>query len=98
MEVSLVTVIGLYFLADGFAELIRFAFLGVVIHGLDGSVTLKSVWTNLSRFEIVRVIQSMVKLTIGTALVLGRGASVARFAKLVTGRRSGVHGRMSRNK
>src|SRR2546421_6988328 len=39
MEVSLVTVIGLYFLADGFAELFRFAFSQVVIHGLDGSVT-----------------------------------------------------------
>ncbi|GLH80784.1 hypothetical protein SSBR45G_56930 [Bradyrhizobium sp. SSBR45G] len=77
MEVSLVTVIGLYFLADGFAELFRFAFLGVIIHGHDGTVTLKSVWTNLSRFEIVTIVQSMVKLTIGAGLVLGRGATAA---------------------
>jgi hypothetical protein len=77
MQISLTTVIGLYFLADGFAELFRFAFSEVAIHGLDGSVTLKSVWTNMSRFEIVTIIQSTVKLTIGAALVLGRGATVA---------------------
>lgn len=77
MEVSLVTVIGLYFLVDGFAELLRLAFSLATFHGLDGSVTLKSVWTTMSGFEVLKIIQSTVKLTIGAALVLGRGATVA---------------------
>jgi hypothetical protein len=80
MEVSLVSVIGLYFLANGFAELFRLAFSEVAINSLNGSVTsvtLKSVWANMSRFDIVTIIQSMVKLTIGARLVLGRSATVA---------------------
>ncbi|MGJ4927466.1 hypothetical protein ACQR1I_19635 [Bradyrhizobium sp. HKCCYLS2038] len=77
METSLVTVIGLYFLVDGFSELLQFAFLGVTIHELNGSVSFKSVWTNLNRFEVVKILQFMAKLTIGAALVLGRGATVA---------------------
>jgi hypothetical protein len=77
IEVSLVTVIGLYFLADGFAELCRFTFRQGLIYGLDLSVTLKSIWTGITRFEVVSLLQIMVELTIGAALVLGRGATVA---------------------
>jgi hypothetical protein len=77
IEVSLVTVIGLYFLADGFAELCRVAFRQGFIDSLDGSARLKSIWTGMSRFEVSALLQIMVKLTIGAALVLGRGATVA---------------------
>jgi hypothetical protein len=77
IEVSLVTVIGLYFLADGFAELCRFTFSQGFNYALDGSATLKSIWTGMTRFEVSALLQIMVKLTIGAALVLGRGATVA---------------------
>jgi hypothetical protein len=76
IEVSLVTVIGLYFLADGFAELCRFTFSQGIIFGRDGSATLKSIWTGMTGFQ-VDLLQIMVKLTIGAVLVLGRGATVA---------------------
>jgi hypothetical protein len=77
IEVSLVTVIGLYFLVDGFAELCRFTFRQGFIDSLDGSATLRSIWTGMTRFEVSALLQIMVKLTIGPALVLGRGATVA---------------------
>jgi len=77
IEVSLVAVIGLYFLADGFAELCRFTFSQGFIYGLDGSATLKSIWTGMTGFQVSALLQIMVKLTIGAALVLGRGATVA---------------------
>ena len=77
IEVSLVTVIGLYFLADGFAELCRFTFSQGFNYALDGSATLKSIWTGMTWFQVSALLQIMVKLTIGAALVLGRGATVA---------------------
>lgn len=77
IEVSLVTVIGLYFLADGFAELCRFAFSQGFIYSLNGSAKLKSIWTGMTRFEVMNLLQIAMKLTIGAALVLGRGATVA---------------------
>ena len=77
IEVSLVTVIGLYFLADGFAEFCRFTFSQGFNHALDGSVTLKSIWTGITGFQVSALLQIMVKLMIGAALVLGRGATVA---------------------
>ncbi len=77
IEVSLVTVIGLYFLADGFAELCRFTFSQSFIYGPDGSATLRSIWKGMTGFEVFVLLQIMVKLTIGAALVLGRGATVA---------------------
>lgn len=77
IEVSLVTVIGLYFLADGFAEFCRFAFSQGFHYALGGSAMLKSVWTGMTGFEVSTLLQIMVKLTIGAALVLGRGATVA---------------------
>jgi hypothetical protein len=77
IEVSLVAVIGLYFLADGFAELCRFAFSQGFIYSLDGSAALKSVWTAMTGFQVSTLLQILVKLTIGAALVLGRGATIA---------------------
>jgi hypothetical protein len=70
-------VIGLYFLADGFAELCRFTFSQGFSYALDGSATLKSIWTDMTRFPVSAFLQIMVKLTIGAALVLGRGATIA---------------------
>ena len=69
--------IGLYFLADGFAELCRFTFSQGFSYALDGSATLKSIWTGMTGFQVSALLQIMVKLTIGAALVLGRGATVA---------------------
>lgn len=77
IEVSLVTVIGLYFLADGFAELCRFTFSQGFSYAADRSATLKSIWTGMTGFQVSALLQIMVKLTIGAALVLGRGATVA---------------------
>ena len=77
IEVSLVTVIGLYFLVDGFAEFCRFAFSQGFYYALDGSATLRSIWTGMTGSVISALLQIMVKLTIGAALVLGRGATVA---------------------
>ena len=68
--------IGLYFLADGFAELCRFTFSQGFSYALDGA-TLKSIWTGMTRFQVSAFLQIMVKLTIGAALVLGRGATIA---------------------
>jgi len=77
IEVSLVTVMGLYFLADGFAEFFRFTFSQGLNYALDGSATLKSIWTGMTRFQVVALLQIAMKLTIAAALVLGRGATVA---------------------
>lgn len=77
IEVSLVTVIGLYFLADGFTELCRFTFSQNLIYSLDRSATLKSIWTGMTRFQVVELLQIAMKLTIAAALVLGRGTTVA---------------------
>lgn len=77
IEISLVSVIGLYFLADGFAELCRFAFTQSLIYGLDRSATLKSIWTGMTGFQFAALMQIVIKLTIGAGLVLGRGATVA---------------------
>jgi hypothetical protein len=76
IEVSLVTVIGLYFLADGFAELCRITFSPGFYYALNGSLTPKSIWTDLIVLG-PELLQIMVTLTIGAALVLGRGATVA---------------------
>lgn len=77
IEVSLVTVIGLYFLVDGFAELCRFTFSQGFIYGLDRSATLKSIWTGMTRFQFVELLQIAIKLTIAAGLILGRGTTVA---------------------
>ena len=69
--------IGLYFLADGFTELCRLTFSQGFSYALDGSATLKSIWTGMTGFQVSVLLQIMVKLTIGAALVLGRGTTVA---------------------
>ena len=77
IELSLVAMIGLYFLAGGFAELCRWIFGQGVHYGLDGSATPVSSWTRVSLLEIPLIVQALMKLTIGALLVLGRGATVA---------------------
>ncbi len=77
IEVSLVTVIGFYFLADGFAEFCRFSFGQGLVYSLDGSATLVSSWTGVTGFQVSLLLQVLAKLTIGAAIVLGRGATVA---------------------
>ena len=81
IEVSLVTVIGLYFVADGFAELCRWIFSQGLNYGLGGPPTLEPLWTRMVRWGIWRelpwIMQALVKLTIGVLLVLGRGWTVA---------------------
>lgn len=77
IEVSLVTVIGLYFLAGGLAELCRWIFSQGLNYGLGGSPTPLPFWTRVSWLEIPWIVQALVKLTIGVLLVLGRGATVA---------------------
>jgi hypothetical protein len=76
IEIGLVTVIGLYFLADGFAELCRLILNQGIRYGLDGSAT-QSLLLRFPSFEIPWIVQALVKLAIGALLVLGRGATVA---------------------
>jgi hypothetical protein len=81
IELSLVTVIGLYFLADGFAELCRWIFSQGLNYRLAGVPTPAPLWTRLMLWadwrEIPWILQALVKLTIGFLLVLGRGGTVA---------------------
>jgi hypothetical protein len=81
IELSLVTVIGLYFLADGFAELCRLSFSQSLYSGLTGPPTPESLWTRMARWgvwlDMPWIVQALVKLTIGALLVLGRGTMVA---------------------
>ena len=81
VEVSLVTVIGLYFLVDGIAELCRWIFSQGLNYGLDRVPTPVPFWTRLNqwevRWEIPWIGQALVKLLIGLWLVLGRGSAVA---------------------
>jgi hypothetical protein len=77
IELSLVTVIGLYFIADGFAELCRLIFSQGVYYGVGGSPTTAPFWSRISWFDVPWIAQALVKLTMGVLLVLGRGATVA---------------------
>ena len=81
VEVSLLAVIGLYFLADGVAELCRWIFSQGLNYGLGGSPTPVPLWTSLTLWGSVReipwIMQALVKLTIGVSLVLGRGGAAA---------------------
>jgi hypothetical protein len=76
-ELSLVTMIGLYFVASGLAELCRLIFSQGIQYGLSGPPTPMPFWTRVSWFEIPWIMQALMKLTIGALLVLGRGAAVA---------------------
>jgi hypothetical protein len=81
IEISLVAVIGLYFLADGFAELCRSIFSQSLNYGSTGPPTPESLWTRMARWgiwlDMPWIVQALVKLTIGVSLVLGRGTTVA---------------------
>jgi len=71
MEISLVAALGLYVLADGFAELCR-CFSQGVSHAARGAPP-SVIWN----MEIAFVVQAFVKLTLGVLLVLRREGVVA---------------------
>jgi hypothetical protein len=76
IEITLVTVIGLYFLVDGVAELCRLVFSQGIKYGLSGPPTVMPFW-RISWFELPWIMQALMKLAIGALLVLGRGTTVA---------------------
>jgi hypothetical protein len=71
IEISLVAVLGLYFVADGLAELCR-ASLGLGLRYQIGGPPLLF-WD----VDIGSTVEALVKLIIGIWLVLGRGGTVA---------------------
>jgi flagellar biosynthesis protein FlhB len=71
MEISLIVMLGLYILADGFAELCR-CFSQGVSHAVRGEP--RSVIWNA---EVGFVVQGIVKLTLGALFVLRREGAVA---------------------
>jgi hypothetical protein len=71
IEISLIAVLGLYFVADGLAELCRGTFGLGRRYAMDGSVSL--FWQLDSPF----VVETLIKLIIGISLVLGRGWTTA---------------------
>lgn len=78
IEISLIAVVGLYFVADGLAELCRVSFGLGRRYAMDGSVSL--FWQRDSPF----LVETLIKLIIGISLVLGRGwtAAVLRGARV----------------
>lgn len=78
MEISLIAVLGLYFVADGLAELCRVGFGLGRQYAIDGSVSL--FWQLDSPF----LVEALIKLIIGMSLVLGRGwtAAVLRSSRV----------------
>jgi flagellar biosynthesis protein FlhB len=66
IEVTLVAMLGLYFIAEGFAELC------IELYRWIYSGSLSEIWNYFSSF-----IYTLVKLAIGVLLVLGRGGSTA---------------------
>jgi len=71
IEVALVAVLGLYFIADGLAELFRWSLSLVFRFLANGSLLVA--WEE----NIPFLVETLVKLTIGILLLLGRGGSVA---------------------
>jgi hypothetical protein len=71
IEVSVVAVLGLYFLADGLAELCRVS-LGLGLHYPTGGPP--SLFLSV---DIAFIMEALVKVIIGISLVLGRGWTVA---------------------
>jgi hypothetical protein len=72
ITISLIAVLGLYFLADGLAELCRVGFGEIIYYPLRGQPSL--IWDGGT---IVPLVQASMKFVIGIALVLGRGGAVA---------------------
>ncbi len=81
LELSLVTVIGLYFVVAGLADLCGWILRRGMNYGLTFPPTLTSFWTRMvqgmSLWEIPWIAQAVVKLTIGARLVLGPGSALA---------------------
>lgn len=80
IEISLVAVLGLYFLADGFAELCRWSISQILSYPVSGPITRD--WLSIMRnwlliWDIPFIVQALVELIIGILLVLGRGGTVA---------------------
>src|SRR5258708_1029053 len=71
IEISVVAVLGLYFVADGLAELCRVSLGLGQRYGIDGSLSL--FW----HVDLPFFAEALVKLIIGISLVLGRGGTVA---------------------
>jgi hypothetical protein len=71
IEISVVAVLGLYFVADGLAELCRVSLGLRQRYGIDGSLSL--FW----HVDLPFFAEALVKLIIGISLVLGRGGTVA---------------------
>lgn len=77
IETSLVAVIGLYFFVEGFIGLCEFGFSQSIVYSASHTATLKDTWTNVTIFQIPTLLEIVTRMTIGVALVLGRGAMVA---------------------
>ena len=71
IEISLIAVLGLYFVADGLAELCRVSFGLGRRYAMDGSVSF--FWQLDSPF----LAETLIKLVIGMSLLLGRGWTAA---------------------
>jgi hypothetical protein len=79
IEESLVAVLGLYFFANGVAEMCKSSFsLGLAALGDPPLPPRMLLWSG----EIGAAVQAVVKLMIGILLVLGRGGSVALRRRL----------------
>lgn len=71
IEISVVAVLGLYFVADGLAELFRAGLVLGQYYGIDGSRSL--FW----RSEFPFFAEALARMAIGISLVLSRGGTVA---------------------
>jgi hypothetical protein len=71
IEISVVAVLGLYFVADGLAELCRVSLGLGQRYGVDGSLSL--FW----HVDLPFFAEALARLVIGISLVLGRGGTVA---------------------
>ena len=71
IEISLVAVLGLYFLADGVAELCRVGLSLGLRYPISGRPSL------FSSVDIAFIGEALLRLVIGISLVLGRGWTVA---------------------
>jgi hypothetical protein len=74
IEISVVAVLGLYFVADGLAELCRVSLGLGQRYGTDGSLSL------LWHVDLPFFAEALARLVIGISLVLGRGGDHSRAA------------------
>ena len=73
--------LGLYFVADGFAELCRWSIRQGLRYPVSGPSSETPLWMRIQLWstvwEIAFFVEALVKLIIGILLVLGRGGTVA---------------------